>query len=74
MKLYQLIQKEFIDYTTPDLVNTMLIFAESEEQARAIAKESEAEHRDGAQSWARNSASCTEIEPGKASPGVLLVS
>lgn len=74
MKLYQLTQKTFSDFCAPDRVNTMLVFAETEDLARSIAEASEMEHRDGEQMWDVDSAECILIDIESAEPGVLLVS
>jgi hypothetical protein len=74
MNLYQLTQDQHSDFTTPDRVNTMLVFAESKEQARAIAEKSELEHRDGEQIWTADHAKCDLIDIDTADAGVLLTS
>ena len=58
MKFFELTQKEYLDWFTPDAVNTMIIRANTEDDARALADKNEQEHRDGAQKWDRDHADC----------------
>lgn len=74
MKLFQLDQNEYYDFTKPDAVNSMLISAVDENQARLIAFDNEQEHRDGAQCWDDDSATCQEITLPELESGVFLVS
>ena len=61
MKLFILTQNRYYDFTKPDMVNTMIIRAESEQHARELAEKSELENRDGAQKWDKNNSSCEEL-------------
>ena len=73
MKLFLLSQKEYHDFTEPDAVNTMLIRAENELEARALADTNESENRDSTQQWSEDFADCEElIVDGR--PKVILVS
>ena len=74
MKLYLLTQKHHYDFRTPDLVNLMLISAESEVQARELAKHNEMKYRDGEQLWDVYHAIFVEIELPESKPGVFIVS
>lgn len=73
MKLLLLSQRQFHDFTEPDAVNTMLIRAENELEARAIANVNEYENRNGAQMWSIEFADCKELTIC-GQPGVILVS
>lgn len=74
MKLFQLDQKKYSDFTTPDRVNTMLISAETEQQARKLAEQNEMENRDGEQLWTSDHATCIEITLPEDTAGVYWVS
>jgi hypothetical protein len=74
MKLFLLTQKTYSDFTTPDRVNLMLISAETEQEARALAEADEMEHRDGEQLWTAEHASCEEIALPEKTARVFFVS
>ncbi len=71
MKLFELTQNEIPDFTQPDRVSMMLIWAKTEEQARGFARLDEERYR-GEQFWDAVYASCDDVtEPAIA--GVLAV-
>lgn len=61
MSLYIITQKEYYDWCTPDAVNFMLVRAKNEEQVRQLCQENEHEHRDGAQQWDTEHATCKTL-------------
>lgn len=73
MKLFLLSQKEYFDFTKPDAVNTMLIRAENELEARTFANVNEYKNRDSSQMWSAEFAECVELTVD-GQPGVILVS
>ena len=73
MKLFILSQKKYHDFTEPDAVNDILVRAENEFTARAIANANEHENRDDAQNWGVEDADCKELNVD-GEEGVVLVS
>ncbi len=61
MKLFKLVQKKHYDFTMPDMVNCMIIRAETEAKARLLANNNEQEHR-GGQDWSDKNANIEILE------------
>lgn len=71
--LYRLTQFKDFGFL-PDKAHTMLVVAETEQEARDIAYICETEERECGQNWGIDSASCVEIDIGNMQKSVLLVS
>lgn len=70
--LYILKQHQFFDFTEPNAVNTILVRATTETEARQLATENEHKHRDNVQHWDSKHASCTFLHT-EGESGVVLV-
>lgn len=73
MNLYILTQRKYYDWFTPDAINSILVRANSEEEARQLCSTDEDENRDSSQSWDLENATCEILSVVGTSEVILAV-